>query len=105
MQPRVLQLRRLVIGEAGRFPDLGRTFYEQGPGRTIAALATAFERLAARGLLHVDDAPLAAEHFNWLIMSIPLNRAMLLGTDEPPESERDRYADAGVRVFLAAYGR
>ena len=51
MQPRILQLRRLVIGEAGRFPELGRTFYEQGPGRTIAALATTFERLAARGLL------------------------------------------------------
>ena len=32
MQPRILQLRRLVIGEAGRFPELGRTFYEQGPG-------------------------------------------------------------------------
>ena len=31
MQPRILQLRRLVIGEAGRFPELGRTFYEQGP--------------------------------------------------------------------------
>lgn len=26
LQPRILQLRRLVIGEAGRFPELGRTF-------------------------------------------------------------------------------
>src|SRR5436190_17438294 len=49
MQPRLLALRRLVIGEANRFPELGRTFYERGPERTIAALATAFERLAARG--------------------------------------------------------
>jgi len=31
MQPRLLQLRRLVIGEAARFPELGRTFYERGP--------------------------------------------------------------------------
>lgn len=45
MQPRLLELRRLVIGEANRFPELGRTFYERGPGRTIDALATAFERL------------------------------------------------------------
>jgi len=29
MQPRILQLRRLVIGEAGCFPELGRTFYER----------------------------------------------------------------------------
>jgi TetR/AcrR family transcriptional regulator, mexJK operon transcriptional repressor len=104
MQPRILQLRRLVIGEAGRFPELGRTFYEQGPGRTIATLATVFERLADRGVLHPGDPLLAAAHFNWLVMSIPLNRAMLLGDDEPPAAaELNRYADSGVRAFLAAY--
>jgi TetR/AcrR family transcriptional repressor of mexJK operon len=106
MQPRILQLRRLVIGEAERFPELGRTFYEQGPGRIIAALAPVFERLAARGALQVDDPLLAAAHFNWLVMSTPLNRAMFLGGDDPPTSaELNRYADAGVRAFLAAYGR
>jgi AcrR family transcriptional regulator len=105
MQPRILQLRRLVIGEARRFPELGRSFYEQGPARTIAALATVFERLAARGALRMDDPAIAAAHFNWLVMSIPLNRAMLLGDDEPPAgAELDRYAEAGVRAFLAAYG-
>jgi len=105
MQPRILQLRRLVIGEAGRFPELGRLFYNQGPRRTITALATSFDRLAARGALRLDDPQLAAAHFNWLVMSIPLNQAMLLGEDEPlPSAELDRYADAGVRAFLAAYG-
>src|SRR3954451_1501963 len=84
MQPRILQLRRLVIGESGRFPELGRTLYEQGPGRTIAALAPVFKRLAARGALQVDAPPLAAAHFNWLIMSIPLTQAMLLGHNQPP---------------------
>ena len=104
MQPRILQLRRLVIGEAGRFPELGRAFYEQGPGRTITALATAFEQLAERGVLRLDDPRLAAAHFNWLVMSIPLNRAMFLGEDQPPaRAELNRYADAGVRAFLAAY--
>jgi TetR/AcrR family transcriptional repressor of mexJK operon len=106
MQPRILQLRRLVIGEAGRFPELGRTFYEQGPGRTIAALAEVFERLAARGALRLDDPQLAAAHFNWLVMSIPLNQAMFLGEDAPPDrDELDRYADAGVRAFVHAYDR
>jgi TetR/AcrR family transcriptional regulator, mexJK operon transcriptional repressor len=106
MQPRILQLRRLVIGEAGRFPELGQTFYEQGPGRTIAALATVFERLAERGVLQLDDPRLAAAHFNWLVMSIPLNRAMFLGEDRPPaRAELNRYADAGARAFLAAYAQ
>jgi TetR/AcrR family transcriptional repressor of mexJK operon len=106
MQPRLLQLRRLVIAEADRFPELGRTFYERGPQRTITALAATFQRLADRGTLQLEDPQLAAAHFNWLIMSIPLNQAMLCGdTDLPAPADLDRYADAGVRVFLAAYGR
>jgi TetR/AcrR family transcriptional regulator, mexJK operon transcriptional repressor len=105
MHPEILQLRRLVIGEAGRFPELGRIFYEQGHGRTVAALATAFERLHAQGRLQAGDAPRAAAHFTWLVLSIPLNRAMLLGDDQPPQStDIDRYADDAVDAFLGAYG-
>jgi TetR/AcrR family transcriptional regulator, mexJK operon transcriptional repressor len=105
MQPRLLALRRLVIGEAGRFPELGRTFYERGPGRTVDALAGAFERLATHGLLDVDDPRRAAQHFNWLVMSAPINQAMLLGDDgRATPADLDRYADDGVRAFLAAYG-
>lgn len=104
MQPRLLALRRLVISEASRFPDLGRAFYERGPGRTINALTAAFERLAASGGLELEDPALAAEHFNWLIMSAPINHAMLLGRDEAPApADLERYADDGVRAFLAAY--
>jgi TetR/AcrR family transcriptional regulator, mexJK operon transcriptional repressor len=104
MEPRLLQLRRLVIGEAGRFPQLGRLFYERGPGRTIDALAAMFERLASRRALELNDTRLAAAHFNWLVMSIPLNQAMLLGDDEPATpAELEHYADAGVSAFLAAY--
>ena len=103
MKPRLRQLRRPVIGESGRFPQLGRLFYERGPGRTIDTLATLFDRLASRGELELDDLRLAAAHFNWLVMSIPLNQAMLLGQDEPATpTELNRYADAGVRAFLAA---
>jgi TetR/AcrR family transcriptional repressor of mexJK operon len=104
-QPRLMQLRRLVIGEANRFPELGRAFYERGAGRSTAGLAVAFERLTARGLLRAHDPELAAAHFNWLVMAAPVNRAMLLGDDAlPTAAELDRYAEGGVRAFLAAYG-
>ncbi len=104
MQPAVLQLRRLVIGEATRFPELGRTFYELGPGRTIETLAVAFAQLAEKNVLRIEDAMFAAEHFNWLVMAIPLNRAMFFGDHGIPErSNLERYADAAVQVFLAAY--
>lgn len=104
MQPTVLRLRRLVIAEARQFPELGQVFYDLGPGRTIAALADAFAKLARQGRLASKDAKLAATQFNWLVMAAPINQAMLLGTDEPPTTrEINRWADSGVRTFLAAY--
>lgn len=106
LTPRVIQLRRLVIGEAGRFPELARALYEGGPRRAIEAMAVLFKRLADRGLLTIDDPAVAACQFNWLIMGEPLNRAMLLGDDAIPKSEElRRHAAAGVRAFLASYGR
>jgi AcrR family transcriptional regulator len=103
--PRLLQLRRLVIGEAERFPELGRTYYERGPGRSAEGLAERFRQLAEKGLLRVDDADLAAHQFNWLVLSIPLNRAMFSVQEEFTEAELARYADEAVRIFLAAYGQ
>lgn len=104
MQPHIVALRRLVIAEAERFPELGRLFYERGAGRTIESLAETFERLAARGLLRVDDPHDAAAHFNWLIMSAPINRVMLSGWEQRPRrAETAHLIDAGVRAFLAAY--
>jgi hypothetical protein len=89
----------------GRFPELGRTFYEQGPGRTIAALATVFERLADRGVLQPDDPLLAAAHFNWLVMSSPLTGRCCSARMRPRLRRTQPVRDAGVRAFLAAYAQ
>jgi TetR/AcrR family transcriptional regulator, mexJK operon transcriptional repressor len=104
LTPRLMQLRRLVIGEVSRFPDLAKVLYERGPQRAMTRLTALFERLAARGLLTVDDPSVAASHFNWLIMADPLNRAMLLGDQAIPAPDAlGRHVAEGVRVFLAAY--
>jgi TetR/AcrR family transcriptional regulator, mexJK operon transcriptional repressor len=104
LTPRLMQLRRLVIGEVSRFPELAKVLYERGPRRAMNALASAFERLAARGLLAIEDPQVAASQFNWLIMSAPLNQAMLLGDAAiPGPAELRSHAREGVRVFLAAY--
>ncbi|WP_040684521.1 TetR/AcrR family transcriptional regulator [Nocardiopsis halotolerans] len=105
LTPRLMQLRRMVIGEVARFPELARVLYECGPQRAISALAESFARLADRGLLSLEDPLRAASHFNWLVMSEPVNRAMLLGDEAIPSVEElCAHADEGVRVFLAAYG-
>ena len=104
LTPRIMQLRRLVIGEVGRFPELAKVLYERGPERAIKMLAALFERLADAGLLSIDDPKVAASHFNWLVMSEPLNRVMLLGDEAIPKAaELRRHATEAVRAFLAAY--
>jgi TetR/AcrR family transcriptional regulator, mexJK operon transcriptional repressor len=105
MQPNVLKLRRLVIGEAGRFPELGQSFYDLGPKRAAEQLALALREAAARRALSLEDPELAAEHLLSLILSIPLNQAMLLGDENSfTDAALDRYADEGVTAFLRAYG-
>ena len=106
LTPRILQLPRLVIGEVARFPELGAALYAGGPGRAIASLAAVFESLRERGLLSLYDPLLAATQFNWLIMSAPLNRTMLLGDSAIPSPKEIREpAKQRVRMFLAAYAK
>lgn len=104
LTPRLMQLRRMVIGEVGRFPELGRSLYEAGPKRAMAVFAETLSDLAARGLLSVEDPKTAAAQFNWLIMAAPLNEAMLLGDDAIPSRQSLRkHAEKSIRVFLGAY--
>lgn len=105
MQPARLRLRRTLIGEAERFPELARTWYASGPERSVAQFARWFAAWDRRGLLRAPDPVLAAQYFNWLVLSIPLNKAMAYATDEPlfTAAELDAYADEAVRIFLAAY--
>jgi TetR/AcrR family transcriptional regulator, mexJK operon transcriptional repressor len=105
-QPHLVQMRRLIIAEAHRFPDLARAWHRIGPERGHATLASQIDELVARGQLQVLDSLLAAELLNYLILSVPLNEAMFTGRDKPyTRRYLNRYADEAVRVFLAAYGR
>src|SRR6266536_2191535 len=104
LQPQVLQLRRLVIAEASRFPELARTYYERVPERVFATLASGLQDLADRGLLRLEDAQLAAHHFVWLILATPLDKAMFWGNAlHLTGADFNRFASTGVPVFLAAY--
>lgn len=104
-RPDVLRLRRLVIAESGRFPDISRAYYEQVPERMYVALADLMRELSGRGALRLDDPEQTSRQFAWLVLGVPMDRGMFLGADDPlPDAELDRIADAGVTVFLAAYG-
>ncbi|MGX1128049.1 TetR/AcrR family transcriptional repressor of mexJK operon [Streptomyces glaucescens] len=102
-RPQVIQLRRLIIANADAFPELGAAWYEQGFERVLATLAATFQRLTDQGLLKTDDPMLAAHHFAGLLLWIPVNQAMFHGGAQHSEADLDRYAEGGIRAFLAAY--
>jgi TetR/AcrR family transcriptional repressor of mexJK operon len=104
MQPRILRLRRLVIANADRFPDVGRSWYEQGFERVLSTLAISFQGLADRKLLHVDDPLLVANHFVGMLLWIPINKAVFTGDRRSSPDELERTAVTVVRAFLAGYG-
>ncbi|HEX6758050.1 MAG TPA: TetR/AcrR family transcriptional regulator C-terminal domain-containing protein [Propionibacteriaceae bacterium] len=103
-KPHLIQMRRMIIAEAHRFPDLSRAWHRVGPERAHATLASQIDKLVERGLLDASDPLLAAQLLNYLILSVPLNEAMFTGRDLPYSRRYlNRYADEAVRVFLAAY--
>jgi len=106
LQPDVVRLRRLVIAEADRFPEVGRAWFDRGFDRTLVILGEAMRHLADRGLLHnLSDPTLAAYQFAGLVMYQPMNQVMFAGTDAPPPADKlDRIADSAVEMFLATYG-
>lgn len=106
LQPDVVRLRRLVIAEADRFPEVGRAWFDRGFDRTLVILGEAMRSLADRGLLHnLSDPTLAAYQFAGLVMYQPMNQVMFAGTDAPPPADKlNRIADSAVEMFLATYG-
>ena len=102
--PHLVRLRRMIIGEAQRFPGLARAWHRAAPERGHATLARVIIRLTERGLVRAPDPLLAAQHLNYLILSIPVNEAMFAVRERYDEAELRRFADEAVRVWLAAYG-
>ena len=103
LDPQVLQLRRLVIGESARFPELGHAYWQHGFQKGLSTLAESLRHLAGRGQLNVPDPLLAAGLFAGTVLWVPVNQALLCGGQTITPADIDRHVDAGVRAFLAAH--
>jgi TetR/AcrR family transcriptional repressor of mexJK operon len=104
LQEPVVQLRRLVIGEANRLPELAQLYYDRAPAPTLSALADAFGSLHDKGLLHAPEPRLAAEHFAFLVIGRPIDQALFYGGPQVLAGiDIDSYTRAGVDAFLASY--
>ena len=100
----VVPLRRLLICEARRFPDLAQEYYQRAPGRVMDALAEALRRYHEQGRLRVEDPVRSSEQFAFLILGASLDRALFSPTNDRKDASLiEERARAGVELFLRAH--
>jgi AcrR family transcriptional regulator len=103
MTPDSIAVQRLVIGEGGRFPELGRIFYEAGPQIFMERMTEELTPLIEAGVLRRADPKLMGFHFKDLVLS-GLYQPIIWGVRQhPTPAEKDAQAALGVDTFLRAY--
>jgi len=103
LQPDALALRRLLLTEAERFPELVEIAIAQGAAKGIERIAALLAQATRDGALHVADPVFAATQFQEMVLGVPLRRAMGFGTPLG-EAELERWAEHSVALFLHGCG-
>lgn len=98
-----IDLFRILVPVAPRFPRLARIFYAEGPGATIQQLADYLRTLRDAGRLRIPDPELAARQFLALVTEdIKLDNALALPSSTVRKT--DRLIASGIAMFLGFYG-
>ncbi|WP_218952208.1 TetR/AcrR family transcriptional regulator [Amycolatopsis anabasis] len=102
-RPDHFALVRTIQAEAPRIPaKVLAAWKEAGPLTAHLRLAPYLSRIAERGLLVIEDADEAANHFNLLTIT-DVNQRSFFGAIPLPEGEVERIVTNGVRTFLRLY--
>ena len=98
-----IALQRLVVGEAGRFPEVGRIYFERGPGPSLELLSRFLAGAMERGALRQEDPLLAAQNLVALC-NAPWQQRRLTGiAGQPSAAVIAGDARTVARLFLGAY--
>ncbi|WP_309086040.1 TetR/AcrR family transcriptional regulator [Chelativorans sp.] len=96
-------LRKLLLAEGERYPELFEVWRREGPGKIESALASRLARLAHAGYLDIDDPDIAARQF-MALNNAELHLPSMFGKSLS-EEETAAAARRAVRTFLRAFGR
>jgi AcrR family transcriptional regulator len=96
---------RLIIAEAERSPEVGRLFYEAGPGRGDQRLAQKMAEWTARGLIDAPDPMKAAHQFVGLCHNHYFKARLCNYVPELTDEQIETEVTAAIDTFLRAFGR
>jgi len=103
LRPDIMSLRRLVIGEIDRFPQLGQLWYRVSYDMNNGPLVEAFTELNARGTLNAPDPKLAVQQLVAATLGVPQLVRTFSPDAEIDDAELTRTISSGVDLFLARY--
>ncbi|MFQ5562527.1 MAG: TetR/AcrR family transcriptional regulator [Parvularculaceae bacterium] len=99
---RHLELARIVVAEADRFPEVGRIYYEHGPNH-ICEVLTAFVAARARAeSLHIPQPRETVEAFTGMLLHHWIFRRFCVDPNPPSKAEVKKTAARAATLFLAA---
>jgi TetR/AcrR family transcriptional regulator, mexJK operon transcriptional repressor len=104
LSPMVIALQRMVIGEAGRFPELARVFYERGPARGKSRIADLIALAMERRQLRAGDPKVAARQLVGLLQAGSWHWRLLGIIEDFSPARREEEVQLAVATFLRAWG-
>lgn len=99
-----LSMYRTCVAESGRFPEIGKHFYQSGPQLVRERLVEYFHEAVEKNQLAITDFDLAADQFAELCKA-SFFPCLLCGVqDSFTQDETDRVLIGAVEMFMARYG-
>lgn len=99
-----LGIHRVVVSESGRFPELGRMFYDMGPRVILTKIADYLSDLMDQGVMRRANPLVAAQQFKDLAISGVLQpRVWGAVLDDMTDAEVEEQVTNAVDTFLRAY--
>lgn len=104
LSDRYIRLIRIVAAEVDRFPELGKVFYEHGPGLSYANFKAFLDDRVATGELEIDNTSRATDLFFGTLLHREVF-ARIYGVKTAPLRNRKSVAATVTDEFVERYGR
>lgn len=106
LSPDALALKRVVMAETPKFPELGRRFYLAGPKVAASMIAEQLNQAARHGEIDVQSIGVdaAATLFLSMVRAQAQLECMTHPGTRPSAAQKDNWVQIAVTTFLAAFG-
>lgn len=101
--PLAIAFLRMLIGEAPRFPELMRNFFEIGKTPAVSAVQNYIAELGRRGVIVIPDPVLAAQQFLGLIDETVLWVRVMGDEIDLTDAKIAQVVEGAVDIFLGHY--